>query len=99
MFVLIFLGKDKNAIITILTTRSRNQREEICANYEKKYNEVQKFMANYIIFCNQLSRIIIITVIAEYTEECRVLYYFNRICVHVLLRNWVKMLRTFYPCY
>ncbi|XP_028396288.1 uncharacterized protein LOC114520254 isoform X2 [Dendronephthya gigantea] len=33
------LGNDKNAIITILTTRSRDQREEICAKYEQKHNE------------------------------------------------------------
>jgi hypothetical protein len=36
-----FVGNDKNDIITILTTRSRNQREEICSKYEKKYQEVR----------------------------------------------------------
>jgi hypothetical protein len=36
-----FVGNDENDIITILTTRSRNQREEICSKYEKKYQEVR----------------------------------------------------------
>ena len=35
-----FVGNDKNAIITILSTRSRMQRDEICSKYEQKYNEV-----------------------------------------------------------
>ena len=38
--ITLFVGNDKNAIITILSTRSRIQRDEICSKYEQKYNEV-----------------------------------------------------------
>ena len=36
-----FLGKSKNAVVDLLTTRTKEQRQEISEAYKKKENEVR----------------------------------------------------------